>query len=431
MSCLAPSQSMRFNHSGNVLACCFNRGHILGKFPEQSIYETWFGEKAGMLRDAISKEDYSVGCQSCEKNIQCGNREASGAFQYDYLKNQKSKKHFPTMFDFELGSTCNFECVMCSGEYSTAIRANREKGKAYYSPYEAFPDEFVDQLKPFLPHLKEMKFIGGEPFLMKIYYKIWDEVVRINPSISMSVLTNGSILNKRVMSLLEKGDFKISVSIDSLVKETYESIRKNGDFDMVMKNILFFRQLMKEKGHVMNFNLCVMRQNWSEIPDYFNYCNEHQIQIVLHTVEFPVHCSLWNLPAGELEKILEVYRKASLTSSTDLEKTNFDTFQSLVSQIAHWYEKACKREETKSNNKEELLNSMQLNITQYSQESAVKTDLDYVRIFQDLLKHFPEAEQIVILNYIHKIDLHLLLDEINVSSEERLLERFKIIAQHP
>src|SRR5690606_16057645 len=120
-SCYAPFQSIRFNHSGNVIACCFNRGNILGKFPEQTIQDIWFGESVQNLKNAILKNNFSLGCQSCKKNISY-NRELSGAYQYDYLKSQPQFQNYPTMFDFELGSTCNFECIMCSGEYSSAIR---------------------------------------------------------------------------------------------------------------------------------------------------------------------------------------------------------------------------------------------------------------------------------------------------------------------
>src|SRR5690554_1578202 len=86
LTCHAPFESMRFEHSGKVIACCYNRGNILGEFPKQSIEEIWRGEKIKNLRKALSNNDFSLGCQSCELNIQCNNREISGAAQYDYLK---------------------------------------------------------------------------------------------------------------------------------------------------------------------------------------------------------------------------------------------------------------------------------------------------------------------------------------------------------
>lgn len=426
-ACFAPFQSMRFNHSGNVLACCFNRGNILGKFPEQSLEEIWFGSNVKKLQNAISKNDFSLGCQSCEKYITCGNREISGASQYDYLKLQKQYKKYPTMLDFELGSTCNFECIMCSGEYSTAIRANREKKSPYYSPYENNVELFVSQLIAFIPHLQEMRFIGGEPFLMKVYYGIWDKVIELNPNITLNVLTNGSILSKRVQTLLEKGNFKISVSIDSLVKKTYEEIRINGDFDKVMSNVSFFHKLMQERGHIMNFNLCVMRQNWQEIPDYFNYCNQNNIKVILHTVEFPVHCSLWNLPEEELKKIDDLYLSSTIfDTSTFVSEDNKITFEGLKKQISSWYLKAMSTKKQDNKNLEELKELFLNKIKENDSELVIDSDFYYNFIIKTT-ELFSTKEQIKLLKFLNQIDTHLILDEVNVSSEERIIERFKVV----
>lgn len=429
-TCYAPFSSMRFNHAGNVLACCFNRGNILGKFPQQSIHDIWFGENRRQLRKALDKNDFSLGCQSCEKEITCGNRKASGAGEYDYLKKWELEKKYPTMLDFELGSTCNFECIMCSGEYSTSIRKNREKKSAYYSPYDEHADLFVEQLTPFIPHLKEMRFVGGEPFLMKVHYEIWDKVLEINPNVILNVLTNGSILNKRVQKMLEKGNFKISVSIDSIVKETFEAIRINGDFDQVMGNVAVFQALMKERGHVMNFNLCVMRQNWTEIPEYFEYCNENNIKIVLHTVEFPIHCSLWNLSSLELERIEKVYESAKFTKQSSTSEDNEETFDGLFKQIKNWRQAALVRE----NNRIKTDLSAEQTLHEKIKKENLNLNINSLEktwgLLKSVLNQFSEPDKNKILTFLNDLEIHLLVSELNVSSEERLYERFKIIAEN-
>ena len=333
------------------------------------------------------------------------------------------------MFDFELGSTCNFECIMCSGEYSTAIRINREKQKPYYSPYEDNPQLFVEQLIPFIPHLKEMRFIGGEPFLMKIYYEIWDKVLEINPSITLNVLTNGSILNKRVRNMLEKGNFKIAVSIDSLVKETYEAIRKNGNFEQVMEHVSFFRQLMERNGHTMNFNLCVMRQNWKEIPDYFSYCNENKIQVVLHTVEFPKHCSIWNLSSSELKEILDVYEKITFTADSEISSINNETYKSLIVQIKNWHKKSVDREEDRIKYSS-LEVQLKEKIDAAREYPSYNSQTDYYGFILKLCEQFSQEEKMAILSYLLQLDIHLIIGEINVSSGERILEKLKNITQN-
>jgi MoaA/NifB/PqqE/SkfB family radical SAM enzyme len=426
--CLAPGLSMRFNHSGNIIACCFNRKYILGKYPERSINEIWFGEKVEQLRNAIYNNDLSKGCQDCERYIINENFDAAGSRQYDYLQEQSQNKNYPTMFDFELDSVCNFECIMCSGEYSTAIRVNREKQKPYFSPYD---ENFVEQLKEFIPHLSEARFIGGEPFLIKIYYRIWDEIINLNPKMVINVLTNASVLNDRVMKMIEKGNFKISVSIDSIIKSTYEKIRGNADYESVMKNVRYFKDMMDKNGHVMNFNVCAMRQNQSEIPDYFRYCNEHNIKVVLHTVDFPNHCSLWNLSSTELKKIFGFYENQSFQKNTQIEKDNSATFYSLVNQIKAWIVEAERREHLPSITYEKMLEILfhKIEVMVKEDNNGLKVD-DYIVFLQQLLNKFSVDDRKIIVRFLEKLPVHLLVSELNISSEERMTERFKTIVSN-
>lgn len=430
--CEAPFKSLRFEHSGKVLASCYNRGYVLGEFPKNSLQEIWFGERIKALKEALNNNDFSLGCQTCGRNIQQGNRAASGAAQYDYLKHWKSKKGFPVMFDFEIGSTCNFECVMCSGEYSSSIRKNREGKTPYTAPFEDNIDLFVEQLTPFLPHLKEMRFLGGEPFLMRSHQKIWDKSLAVNPQIMLSVLTNGSVMNSRIKEMLEEGNFKVSVSIDSIVKSTYESIRVNGVFEEVMENIKYFHKLNKERGYIMNFNLCVMRQNWFEIPDYFKYCNENGIEVVLHTIEFPLHCAIWNLPSMKLQEILNLYEQASFNKFGDANSVkNTSTFNALVSQVRNWLAHSISNEgKSVTRGIEQLKIVLNTKLSTYALKERDREKEYYFNFILNVCDEFTEEETEVILHAINQLKIDLLINEINVSTKERIYERFKLITLH-
>jgi MoaA/NifB/PqqE/SkfB family radical SAM enzyme len=76
------------------------------------------------------------------------------------------------MMELEIENTCNLECVMCIGELSSAIRKNRDKLPPIKSPYN---EAFVEQLEEFIPHLKELRFNGGEPFLINSVFRIFEK----------------------------------------------------------------------------------------------------------------------------------------------------------------------------------------------------------------------------------------------------------------
>lgn len=431
--CQAPFKSIRFEHSGKVIASCYNRGYILGEFPKDSLKSIWFGQKLQDLRENLYQNNFSLGCQTCERNITNGNRSASGAAEYDYLQQWENLSGFPVMFDFEIGSTCNFECIMCSGEYSSSIRKNREGKSVYEAPFEENIDLFVEQLVPFLPQLKEMRFVGGEPFLMRSHYKIWDKVLEINPKIQLNITTNGSILNKRVQNMLEKGNFKVSVSLDSIVKETFEAIRINSDFDEVFSNAKFFQKLNNERGHVMNYNLCVMRQNWHEIPEYFLYCNSNEIQVVLHTVEFPLHCAIWNLPSENLREIVALYDSIVFDSVNDdeISKKNINTFKSLSDQIRSWYKFAENKESQPIiNDLKTLQGELRRKFENTNMKERSNTVDYYYNFILEICNEFDEDGQKAIIKSISQMRTELLFSEINVSTKERIYERFKLITLH-
>jgi MoaA/NifB/PqqE/SkfB family radical SAM enzyme len=222
---------MYFRPNGSVTACCFNRSYELGHYPGNTIKEIWQGARTISLSNYLQKNDFSHGCERCKVSWDSENLMGAGFSLYE---RHPINKNYPTLLEFELNNTCNLECVMCFGEFSSSIRRNRDKLPALEMKYD---DKFVTQLEEFIPYLKEAKFLGGEPFLIKIYYKIWEKIIEINPDCVIDIQTNATILNSGIKDLLERGRFRIGVSIDSQTKEIYEKIRVNSNYEIVKSNL--------------------------------------------------------------------------------------------------------------------------------------------------------------------------------------------------
>src|SRR5678816_2700847 len=96
-------------------------------------------------------------------------------------------------------NTCNLACVMCTGEYSSVIRA-----KEGLPPMPAVYDEqFFEDLAFYLPHVKELSFLGGEPFLQLECFRVWDMLIERELSPICHVTTNGSLYDARVERVLQ------------------------------------------------------------------------------------------------------------------------------------------------------------------------------------------------------------------------------------
>ncbi|NLB27229.1 MAG: radical SAM protein, partial [Bacteroidales bacterium] len=295
--CYAPFKNLYFGISGNVRACCRNESYIFGSYPQQSVKEIWNGRKVFLLREKIKNNDLSLGCYECYQHLKGGNFSAVIAKMFD---TQKLNSHYPSMMEFELDNTCNLECNICAGRLSSSIRKNREKLPPYKTPYDS---NFVTQLEEFIPHLEEARFYGGEPFLIKLYYEMWELMIRINPKIKIYVQTNGTILNDRIKKLLEKGRFIINVSVDAMDKQLFEKLRINANFDTVMENLLYFYHYTRRKKTFFCITPTMMRDNWQELPKLISFCNSLNIPLFYNTLYSPKHFALNNLPEDELKKI--------------------------------------------------------------------------------------------------------------------------------
>lgn len=366
VACWAPFRSIYFGFRGNTSVCCYNKMHVIGTYPSQSIREIWFGAKADEIRQSLSKNDFSLGCQGCHELITAENYSGLPAKNFDPLPINPNR--FPSKIDFELSNECNLECIMCRGEFSSAIRRNREKLPPIPTAYDA---QFVDQLEEFIPYLENSHFLGGEPFMIPIYIDIWERMIQINPKIRISVQTNGTILTQRIKNLMEKITFEIAVSIDSIYEENYQLIRKNGNFVQLMENIRYFRNYCRERNTNFHLSYCPMVQNWEELPDVIAFANDLDCAVFFNTVSFPQECALSFLPSSKLEKVIAQLSEAQLPERTKREIQNKKAYSDLLQQLKHWYEQARVKEDfAKNQPKIESLTAFLAQLEQYISEKT-------------------------------------------------------------
>jgi MoaA/NifB/PqqE/SkfB family radical SAM enzyme len=252
---------------------------------EKTLNELWNDVKFSSLREHIKNNNLQHQCHTCHKHIKEGNHVnvLSKAYDNDYPLTE-----YPSIMEFELDNTCNLACTMCNGMLSSTIRKDREMLPPLKSPYGK---KFMEELRSFIPHLKEARFNGGEPFLIKIYYDIWDMILEINPEIKVTIATNGTVLNNKVKNYLNRGNFHLNISMDGFSKNIYESTRLNGDFDKLIQNFQWFRDYCHQKKKTLCIMINPMRQNWWEMPDFVNWCNENSVHLWFNTIVRPENLS--------------------------------------------------------------------------------------------------------------------------------------------
>lgn len=329
--CHAPSTNMLFNQDGQVYACCHNKKISLGQYPQQSIKEIWNSAAANKYRQQMKFYNIPSACQVCVSDFNTSDFTEMKSYHFDTLQ---SHAEYPVMMEFLLSNKCNLECVMCNGFSSSLIRKNREHLPPIPSAYD---ESFLEQLKEFIPYLKETRFSSsGEAFSIDIYLEIWNLIIELNPNCLIVIQTNGTILNDRIKQILHRGNFQIGISLDSLKKNVFESIRINANFDKVIKNIEYFRDYSISKKSKFDLSMCVMRNNWKGTADFVRYCNQNSAVANLHKVWYPIDLAIYNLPKKELKEIHIFLSQQDLPENNELERHNKKHYLYYVDIIKNW-----------------------------------------------------------------------------------------------
>ena len=337
---------MYFGRDGAVSACCYSRNGAMGRYPEQSVDEIWNGALAKSMRAALRRNELPGGCELCADQLHAGNFTGLLARQFDeqspvtlgsrvksLLRSGVTPKRYPRRLEFELSNKCNLECAMCSGFFSSSIRANRENLPALPQSYDS---KFVQQLLPYLPGLTHTKFLGGEPFLIDIYYEIWDRLIELNPHCRVTITTNGTVYTEKVKRVLERLNCEIIVSIDSVIKPTYESIRRNATMERTLANFEIFAGFNRRKAMVLTIAVCPMVSNAAELPGLVEFASDRGAYVYFNTVVFPASHSIKALPVDRQRKILGQIRNGRRDPRGALDKRNLEALEDFCRQIEFW-----------------------------------------------------------------------------------------------
>jgi MoaA/NifB/PqqE/SkfB family radical SAM enzyme len=338
--CHAPFVSLNFEQSGRVTACCYNRDFVLGTYPEQSVAEIWAGGKARILREAFLEDKNAPGCDLCFHQLE--SRNFGGVLMRNFDRYGRDKKYrpevdvsTPRVLEFEISNTCNLECVMCGGKWSSSIRANREKLPPVKSPYDR---AFVEQIDAFLPSIAAARFLGGEPLLIKRYYEIWERFRDVNPKAELTITTNATIIPPPARALLEELRFNFAVSLDAVDPTTFEAIRKNARFDDVMANLDYFLDYRRRRGTWLSITACPMTYNWRVLPEIARFCEERRIGLYFNTVFRPVEASLGALPPEDLLDVIDYLEGFSPAGDEPWISGIRHAWNGLLTQLRGWHE---------------------------------------------------------------------------------------------
>lgn len=217
------------------------------------------------------------------------------------------------MIDVRVGNTCNFMCTICNSTNSHLI-AKEEGRKDFYISWTSKQSNSIFDLLSRCINLKHIIVAGGEPFYNKSQLiKILQSVYNRRNNLTVQILTNASIYDEDILSLLK--EFKITIinlSIDSL-SQSNELQRWKADNKQLLDNFFkFISFLDKPYNNYFNINPAISNLTLPDIQKLFTYFDRQERinRIVPNYVTDPAYMSINTLRlnyrlnlANKLEKI--------------------------------------------------------------------------------------------------------------------------------
>lgn len=178
-----------------------------------------------------------------------------------YNMHKTNLPFYPDRLYLELTNHCNFECIMCPNGKGLM---KRERGFMDFDLAKKIIDEMCPHVDTVVLH------IWGESLLHPNVFDIIKHCKKYNVKTEMS--TNTSLLNENIIDkILESGLDIIYLCVDGITRETYQKVRKNGDYEKAVKNVEDFINIKNKKG-VKNpsvyLQIIVMKETIDEIENF-------------------------------------------------------------------------------------------------------------------------------------------------------------------
>jgi radical SAM protein with 4Fe4S-binding SPASM domain len=154
---------------------------------------------------------------------------------WSYKRKKTTLNYMPLRLWVEPTSICNLRCVMCPNK-------DLEKEDKGFMDMELFR-KIIDEAAPWVHDVHLLH--RGESLLHPEFFAMAKYAAERH--VRTKLHTNGTLLDEeKSRKTIESGIDQLSFSFDGYDKETYESIRVNGDFDKTVNNIRRFLAVKKE-----------------------------------------------------------------------------------------------------------------------------------------------------------------------------------------
>jgi hypothetical protein len=273
--CPLPFERFDIGPSGDVLVCC---GHWLptsiGNFIKDPVDGVLNSARAHKIRESMTDGSYKY----CN-HLECGTMAQGSLPRREDLHHPRTRKAVAEqnyrldgvdeiMFAFD--QTCNLSCPSC--------RTHRITEKASQTTEKVKAVE--EKLLPLLPSLRILHINpAGELFGSRPSRKLLELIDDTRcPELVLDIISNGTLFSEAEWNKFPGIHNKVRsvrISIDAASKETFETLRRLGVWDVFVENMRFLRRL-RSSGVIpqLKFSFTYQLGNFREMRAFVDFCDE-------------------------------------------------------------------------------------------------------------------------------------------------------------
>jgi len=170
-----------------------------------------------------------------------------------------------------LTDRCNFRCFYCLPHGEPPIAPKEQM--LSYEEIEYVCDIFVGL------GIEKIRLTGGEPMMRRDIETIIEKVAKLKPKglQDLALTTNGYFLPDRAQGLKDAGLDRITISLDSLKRDTFKQMTGVDVLDRVLAGL----EAAKQSGlDPIKINSVIVRgHNEDEVADFAAFAREHNVKM--------------------------------------------------------------------------------------------------------------------------------------------------------
>jgi len=319
--CTLPWLGVYIQPDGDVRNCAITQ-ETLGNINQEPLVDILHGQinqtiKKDMLDNVMHKR--CSHCHTLEKNQKFSPDSVSNRIWYlktlvpdDLNFFDRPDNYELKMLDLRWKNTCNFACVYCGPDLSSAW-ANELKLPQHINDQAL--QQSLDYIYGHLDTVDHIYLAGGEPLLIKENLVLLNHVYKINPNIDIRINTNLSVIDNEIYNTLKKfQNVHWTVSVDGVGAE-FEYVRYGGSWNQFIKNL----QQLKLDFQKINFNStwCIMTAHGVlDCIDFLQNLGFHQNTFIVNPLDHPKVWHVGNLPESSLTILRDRIKSKLATADT-------------------------------------------------------------------------------------------------------------------